>query len=32
MDFQLTMDGTAYAFTKLTLPNKGIVSITEIIA
>ena len=31
-DFRLIMDGTAFAYTKLTLPNKGIVSVTEIIA
>jgi len=30
-DFKLIMDGTAFAFTKLTLPNKGIVSVSEII-
>lgn len=27
-DFKLIMDGTAYAYTKLALPNKGIVSVT----
>ena len=26
------MDGTAFAYTKLNLANKGIVSVTEIIA
>jgi Leucine-rich repeat (LRR) protein len=30
-DFKLIMDGTAFAFTKLSLPNKGIVSVTDII-
>lgn len=30
-DFQLIMDGTAYAYTKLSLVNKGIVSITDVI-
>lgn len=31
-DFKLIMDGTAYAYTKLTLSNKGIVMIPELIA
>jgi len=31
-DFKLIFDGTAFGYTKLTLPNKGIVAVTEIIA
>lgn len=31
-DFKQIMDGTAYAYTKVSLPNKGITAVTEIIA
>jgi hypothetical protein len=27
-DFKLIMDGTAYAYTKVSLPNKGITAVT----
>ena len=31
-EFRLVMDGTTYAFTKLSLANKGLTAISEVIA